>query len=153
MAEPFGTIWLVVVGAGGYVLLVVQFFKDYLSVRKLELEITQLRQQGKDKKSLVVLATPEEIERYGKLLTEAKLKQRRTSGIVLGASLVGVCSVLFVGVQSDSKAPSHTASQPNVSITGSESVGVGTASGGSVFIGPPNQPASAASAAASAARP
>ena len=99
MPEPLSTIWLVVLGAGGYVVLVVQFFKDYLSVRKLELEITQLKKRSTGMSSVIVLATQDEIERYGKRLSEANQKHRRTSGMVVGASLIGVCTVLLVEVE------------------------------------------------------
>lgn len=64
MPEPFAATWLVLVGAGGYVLAVVQFFKDFLNVRKLELEIAELRHQVRDRERIIQRATPEEIDRY-----------------------------------------------------------------------------------------
>ena len=45
---------------------VVTFFKDFLSVRKLELEIAKLRSDMEEKGKRVVLASPEEIQKFGR---------------------------------------------------------------------------------------
>jgi len=64
MPESVNLVWLVLVASGGYAIAVVGFFKDWLSVRKLELEIAALKATVEKNDKIIVLATPEEIERF-----------------------------------------------------------------------------------------
>jgi hypothetical protein len=88
MPEPIATLWVVLVGSGGYVLGVVTFFKDFLNVRKLELEIAKLRSDVEDKNKRVVLATPIDIEKYGR--PRESSTRSRVSAQVLGVAAIGI---------------------------------------------------------------
>lgn len=87
MPEPFTTIWLIFIGAGGYVLAVVQFFKDFLNVKKLELEIAELREKVRTRESVVHRATAEEIEKYGRLIERSRY---RSSAPLLLMPILGI---------------------------------------------------------------
>ena len=102
MPEPISTIWLVILGSGGYVLVVIQFFKDFLGVRKLEIEITELRRTREERERVLVRASAEEVQKYGRPI-EARPGSAKTGSIVVfGIAILG-CSLLATQVFEQSK--------------------------------------------------
>jgi hypothetical protein len=62
--EPFATIGLVVLAAGGYVAAMAVLLKDVLNVRKLQLAIEELREKSRTRQGMVHWVAAEEIEKY-----------------------------------------------------------------------------------------
>ena len=108
MPESIATLWIVLAGSGGYILAIVTFFKDFLSVRKLELEIARLRSDMEDKGKRVVLASPEEIQKFGRP-SESPAKSR-VSAQVLGITVIGFGFAVLLPLIKD-----HGPSDPNLS--------------------------------------
>lgn len=76
----------VVVTSGGYILAVVQFFREYKTVQKLELEIAALRAASARNEKLIRIATSDETERYGR-----RSRALRFDGIQAVAVGLGIC--------------------------------------------------------------
>jgi hypothetical protein len=66
MPEPLATAWLLMFGAGGYILAALQFFRDFLNVRKLELEISELQEKIRARESAIYKPTVDEIDKYSR---------------------------------------------------------------------------------------
>jgi hypothetical protein len=99
MPEPIGVVWLILIGSGGYVLAIVQFFKDFLSVRKLELEVQQLRHAANERNAVITRATPEDIERYGRPMASAPSRRGFKGTSVIVAAVAFIATLLFVVVE------------------------------------------------------
>jgi uncharacterized protein HemX len=93
MPEPFASGWLVLIGSGGYILAVVQFFKELLTVKKLRLEIDDLRRKAASTATIIHAPTPDEIERVTRPLTS-----RRSVGVsIMTGTLIIVASLAALG--------------------------------------------------------
>jgi hypothetical protein len=119
MLEIFEAVWPLVLGVGGYALLVIQFFKDLLGIKKLEIEISQLKAQMAEKQVRLIKPSAAEIGQYGQGSAEiANRKARSTSSLIslgtITVSLIFAFSQSTIFQKSRSSAPAAIPMRPGI---------------------------------------
>ena len=102
MTDSMTTIWLIIIGSGGYILAVVQFFKAFLNVQKLELEIASLRKAKVESDRLVLRPTPDEIEEF-RHPNFSSLRSGQSRNAVIGLVVLAVATPFLVTLLVDNR--------------------------------------------------
>lgn len=86
------TIWVIVLGTSGPIAAVVLFATHLLEVKKLQLEIDDLKAQRELRERIVQVATQDEVDRYGRP-SEALSRRSKAPAALLSVLCIGIMIV------------------------------------------------------------